>query len=65
MKSKIERVHINFADELDKMWKQRNREVTKVDITRQIADQMKAMNKKNPRYIINYWPISKRKVKVY
>jgi len=63
--SRIERVHQEFADELNKMWEKCNREVSKVNLTKKIAGQIRENNRQNPRYIVNYWPLSKRKVKVY
>jgi len=63
--SKIERVHNDFSEVLNKMWNDNGRQISKVNLTKNIANQLRQNNQKRPRYIVNYWPISKRKVKVY
>jgi len=63
MTTKIVRVHADFSDTLNKMWNDSGREISKVSLTKQIANQLK--QKKNPKYIINYWPLSKKKVRIY
>jgi len=63
--TRLERVHNEFSDELNKMWDKCGRQITKVSLTRQIANQMRQNNKKTPKYIVNYWPMSNKKVRVY
>ena len=63
--SKIERVHTDFSRELEKMWNGCGREVTKVNLTKQIARQLKEKNRRKPRYQINYWPLSNKVENVY
>jgi len=58
-----ERVHADFSDLLNKMWNDSGREISKVSLTKRIAKQLKT--KKNPKYVVNYWPLSKKKVRVY
>ena len=61
--TRLERVHPDFSDMLNKMWNATGKEITKVNLTKRIANQLN--QKKQPKYIVNYWPISKKKVRVY
>ena len=65
MRSRVERVHTDFAEEINKIWRQSKGEMSKIAITKQIAYELKQKRSKNPKYIVNYWPISDKKVKVY
>jgi len=62
-RTRLERVHSDFSDMLNKMWNETGREISKVSLTKRIASQLN--QKKRPKYIVNYWPLSKKKVRVY
>ena len=65
-KTRIERVSNEFSQELNRMWLATGRQITKVNITRQIAHNMKNQKqKKSPKYKINYWPLANRVDEVY
>jgi len=65
MKSKLRRVSDDFWMEVEKIYKKNKGLMPKTMITKQIAKQIRETNKKRPRYIINYWPLSNKKVKIY
>ena len=64
-KSKLMRVSIDFWNETQKVYKKNGYQISKVNITKQAARMMKQNSRRNPKYIVNYWPISKKKVKIY
>ena len=65
MTTSLRRVSNDYWNEVEKIYKQNNGMISRVNITKQTAEILKNRRKKRPRYIVNYWPISKRKVKVY
>ena len=65
MTSSLRRVSNDFWNEVEKIYRKNKGMIPKTMITKQIASQMKAMGRKQPKYVVNYWPISTKKVRVY
>ena len=65
MTSSLRRVSNDFWNEVEKIYRKNKGMIPKTMITKQIASQMKSMGRKQPKYVVNYWPISRRKVRVY
>jgi len=63
--SGLMRIHSDFIEEVNREWKRNKGEISKVNITKRAAEMMRQGRRKNPKYIVNYWPISKKKVKIY
>ena len=65
MKSRLIRIRIEDYNEINKIYLKNNRKVPKVAIVNIMVNQYKTINKKTPKLVINYWPLSTRKVKIY
>lgn len=62
-RTRIARVHVDFDEVVNKMWAENRGRISKVAITQDIAKMIR--KQRQPRYVIDYWPLSRKKVKVY
>lgn len=65
MGTHLRRVSDDFWNEVMKIHRKNRGLIPKTSITKQIAAEIRAKNKKQPRYEVNYWPLSRKKVKIY
>ena len=65
MNSRLIRIRMEDYDEINKIYLKNKRKVPKTAIFNIMVKQYKSINKKTPKLVINYWPLSKRKVNIY
>ena len=65
MGTKNMRIYDEDFKEIDKIYLKNNKKVPKPAIIKTMIQQYKLINKKTPKLIVNYWPLSKKKVKIY
>jgi len=65
MKSRLIRIHVEDYDEINKIYLKNGRRIPRTTIVKTMIQQYKLINKKTPKLIVNYWPLSKKKVKIY
>jgi len=65
MKSTLIRIRMEDNNEINKIYLKNKRKIPKVAIINLMVKQYKSINKKTPRLVINYWPVSRKKVGIY
>jgi len=65
MNSRVMRVSSEFQMEVEKAYKKNKGNLSRTNITRMAANLLKQSNIRQPRAIINYWPLARKKVRIY
>ena len=65
MRSRVMRVHNDLWDVINNIYSKNKGEISRISITKRAAAMIKQNSGKSPKYVINYWPLSKKRVRVY